>query len=256
MQAVLYIGHGSRVKAGREQSISFIEKCMETIRVPIQEICFLELAEPAIEEGVRRCVQQGATRIAVLPVLLLSAGHAKKDIPEKLAEVKKRYPQIVFRYGRPFGVHEQIVDILSERICEKQQPVAGYASVLLVGRGSSDPDVKRDLQQIARLLSRKNSFDEVNIAFLTAAQPTFEKGLANALESNHRQLFVVPYLLFTGILMRDMEQEIGDLNASDGRLILCESLGYHPNLRDVVRTRVEEIIKETGENSDELPINV
>ena len=40
MQAVLYVAHGSRIKAGVEEAIQFIKSSQAMIDVPIQEICF------------------------------------------------------------------------------------------------------------------------------------------------------------------------------------------------------------------------
>ena len=47
------------------------------IDVPIQEICFLELAAPSMDEGITKCVERGATKIAVVPILLLTAAPCK-----------------------------------------------------------------------------------------------------------------------------------------------------------------------------------
>ncbi|MEM5594965.1 CbiX/SirB N-terminal domain-containing protein [Niallia circulans] len=79
MEAILYICHGSRVKEASEQAVSFIEKCMKINGFKgIQEYSFLELSDPSIEEGFQKCVEKGASTIYIIPVLLLTAAHAKK----------------------------------------------------------------------------------------------------------------------------------------------------------------------------------
>lgn len=40
MQAILYIAHGSRVKAGVEQAVTFLQGVQQAVHVSIQEICF------------------------------------------------------------------------------------------------------------------------------------------------------------------------------------------------------------------------
>ncbi|MCP8968671.1 sirohydrochlorin chelatase [Ectobacillus ponti] len=238
MQAVLYICHGSRVKEAGEQARFFAERCMEKVDAPIQEVCFLELTEPSIEEGFRRCVERGATTVAAVPVLLLTAAHAKEDIPQELEKVRLEHPHIPLTYGRPLGVHQDIVSILLERIGPER--IGEDAMALLVGRGSSDPDVKRDFRQIADLLQETHPFQRVDVSYLAAAEPTFEQGLAAARETSHQQIFVVPYLLFTGLLMKGMERTIRKL--ADERIILCEYLGYHDKLERVMVERVREAI--------------
>ena len=194
MQAVLYVGHGSRVKAGVEEAIRFIKKSMAHIDVPIQEICFLELVEPSIGEGIATCVERGATKIAIVPILLLTANHANEDIPIEIEAEKNKYPHVEFTYGKPFGVHPKIVDGLYERIIEQQLVVESNAHVLLVGRGSSDPAVKRDLSKIGRLLAEKYSFQHVDVCFLYGAGPSFDEVLQQLQLSN--KYLISKYLLF------------------------------------------------------------
>lgn len=109
MKAVLYICHGSRLKAAKEEAVAFITSCMNRVEANIQEICFLELASPSIEEGFRTCVKRGATEIVAIPVFLLAAGHVKKDIPLELRKLNEEYPDIKIVYGNPFGVSEVLV---------------------------------------------------------------------------------------------------------------------------------------------------
>jgi sirohydrochlorin ferrochelatase len=242
MQAVLYVCHGSRVKEACRQAVSFVQECMEQIDVPIQEVSFLELASPSIAEGFANCVRRGATRIAVVPVLLLTAVHAKEDIPQELARLHKQFPHITITYGRPFGVHKDIISILLERI--QLERIGNDAMVLLVGRGSSDPDVKRDLGQIAVLLQEACTLQKVETCYLAAASPSFDEGLEIAAAYGHEQVFVVPYLLFTGLLMKGMERTIRQLQ--NDAFILCPYLGYHPNLQKVLEERVQETIRSSS----------
>ncbi|GAE24829.1 sirohydrochlorin ferrochelatase [Halalkalibacter wakoensis JCM 9140] len=175
MQAILYVGHGSRVQAGNEELLSFVTKAKEQHpNIEIQECCFLELAEPTIEEGVQACINQGATKIAVVPLLLLTAMHAKVDIPDEINKMKKKYTNVTFSYGRPIGIESTVITIIKDRLrsagfdfsdrrpkYEERKPI----SILLVGRGSSDPDQTSDLMKIARLVWEYVPVDEVDVCF-------------------------------------------------------------------------------------------
>lgn len=244
MEAVLYIGHGTRVSQGVQEALDFIERGKRGVHASIQEVCFLELVEPDIIEGVRRCVEKGATVISVVPILLLTAMHAKSDIPDELEKAKRLYPHITFKYGRPFGVHEKITQALVDRIHEKDQEPGTEDMVLIVGRGSSDPDVKRDLTQIAENLEKLHSFKKVSISFMFGAAPRLRNGLVSAQAIGAQKVFIVPYLLFSGLVMRDIEEEIAKLPVSDQQFILCESLGYHPNIVEVLQERTNELLVE------------
>ncbi|MGE7600010.1 sirohydrochlorin chelatase [Lysinibacillus fusiformis] len=244
MLAILYIAHGSRVKAGTDQAIAFLKGVQQEVHVSIQEICFLELATPTIAEGIANCVRQGATMIAVMPILLLAAQHAKQDIPREIAEAQKLYPHIQFSYGEPLGIHERIIDTLQARIVEKQQPNC-EASVLLIGRGSSDPTVKRDLAEIATRLRMKYNYQTVDTCFLYGMGPSFDDWLQQEKERQH-QVFIVPYLLFTGILRQSITKRLQGL--SNNNMMLCESLGYDVNVKKVLVERIDELLhfKEEG----------
>lgn len=243
MQAVLYVGHGSRIKAGVEEAIQFIKSSQAMIDVPIQEICFLELAAPSVDEGITKCVERGATKIAIVPILLLTAAHANEDIPFEIEVGKIMYPDIEFTYGKAFGIHPKIVDSLYDRVVEQKVAIAEDAQVLIVGRGSSDPAVKHDLNEIAQLLADKYAFNKVTVCFLYGADPHFDEALLKLQEAPQKQVFIIPYLLFTGILMNGIEKKIVTQSPNDQQLILCENLGYHKYVQDVLVERVNELLE-------------
>lgn len=194
MQAILYIAHGSRVKAGVEQAVTFLQRVQQEIHVSIQEICFLELATPTIAEGIESCIRKGATAIAVMPILLLAAQHAKQDIPKEVAKAQKQYPSVKFTYGEPLGIHERLIDSLQARIIEKQQPKFD-ASVLLIGRGSSDSAVKRDLAKIAAKLRTKYHYKVVDTCFYMGWDRLLKTGSNKKKGSNGKSLLYRIYYL-------------------------------------------------------------
>jgi sirohydrochlorin ferrochelatase len=242
MKAVIYVCHGSRVIAGREQAASFIKKVIERVECPIQEYCFLELAEPTIESAFINCVNQGATQVAVIPVLLLTAAHAKRDIPIELKRVASLFPHIEVSYGEPIGVNSKMMDPLVERIEEIGEKISDQSMVLLIGRGSSDPDVKRDLNRIADLLRENTSIGKVETCFLTAASPSLEEGLSAAGESSCEKIFIIPYLLFTGILMKHISKMI-ETHPYSRKFYLCNYLGYHSAIEEILVEQAHRLLK-------------
>jgi sirohydrochlorin ferrochelatase len=243
MQAILYVCHGSRIAKARAEASAFVEQCKTNIDVPIQELCFIELAHPDIVTGIDICVQKGASRIVVLPLLLLSAGHAKHDIPEAIRQAKQRHPHLEIVLGEPFGVHEMMIDIVVDRIKEQAVPLDHESMILLIGRGSSDPDTKRDITAIAKLLQAKTNVPRVDICFLAAIRPTLEDGLYEASRSFYKKIFVVPYLLFTGVLMKTIEKKLYSLSSSNKQWILCNYLGYHPFLQNIIKENAQILLR-------------
>ncbi len=240
-QAVLYVCHGSRVPKAREEALEFIEKVKPKINAPIQEVCFLELAKPSIEEGFKTCVKQGATNIAVIPLLLLTAAHAKSDIPKEVAHVSAAFPTVQVTYGKPIGVDISLADMLIDKMNEKS-PITNSSTAILVGRGSSDRDVVHDLNEISSYVKEKSNLKQVHTCFLTAAEPRFRNMIEAVYHSDEQHIFIIPYLIFTGLLKKEIDQTIKEFDWADRNVEVCSYLGPHPILLSLFTKRVQEAI--------------
>lgn len=241
LQALLYVAHGSRVREGNREAVQFIESVKPFFDVDIQEHCFLELAEPSILKGVEKCVSKGATRIAVIPILLLSANHMKIDIPSEIEKAKTYFPFVDFTIGKPLGVHEKLIYSLHSRVMAQCPSPPGETDILLIGRGSSDPHVQKDLDQIAKLLQQTYHYAKVDTCFLYGNGPLFEEKLPTLCESQNR-VFIIPYLLFTGLLKLSIQKKVAKQGFSSRRVVLCDCLGYDENVRQVFIQRIEETL--------------
>lgn len=243
IQAILYVAHGTRLQAGVDEAKKFIQKQIEKIDVPIQMISFIELQRPFVKEGIEQCILRGATHIVIIPILLLEAGHAKHDLPQSIELAKKKYPHIAFSYGRPFGVHTSIIDTLVERM-EEQQEITSDARVLIVGRGSTDRSIRDDFQQIISLLEKKINVAKINVCYLAAQNPTFEEGLQREIVHGAKNVFIVPYLLFTGLLMLHIEKRVQDIKSPGQSFIVCNQIGSSKQISTFFVKRVYETLNE------------
>lgn len=256
MQAVLYIGHGTRLAKGVTQCIEFIESVKRLVRVPIQEIAFLEIVEPSIEIGVRRCVERGATSIAIMPLLLLTAQHAKVDIPQELQIVQRQYPTIRFSYGKPLGIEMKLITEVATKINvaiektwnkETLRPLVqnGEADILLVFRGSSDLGLAMQADEICRFVSELTTYKNVKASFLYGAGWHFEDAL-KSYELSGKAVIIVPYLLFDGLLSVGIEKKINAARAVNPFILLSEKLGHGENVQQVMLKRVEQCLQMEG----------
>lgn len=240
MQGILYVSHGSRVPEAIAEAISCVSSVRKQVDAPLQEICFLELAEPNVEQGIETLVSRGALRISVVPVLLLSAGHYFKDIPDEVNLAKAKHPTITFTYGEPLGMQDRFIDVLAERITETKVPAKPDAKILLVGRGSRNPQTKKVIENIGQKLLVKTNFTSVDVCFLAACKPSFEQGLSSSLKDECSQIFIVPYLWFTGVLMNFITDKVNELHQSDKEVVLCLQMGNHPTMQEALKERVYE----------------
>lgn len=245
LQAILYVGHGSRMKEGNEQFIHFIHRLMEQNDAPIQQYAFLEKAAPTFLQSFQRCVEKGASVVTVVPIFLFSAGHVKNDLRSLIEEAKLAYPHVVILCSEPIGPDERVVNILVERLQEKGALLYGNKNdldtrILLVGRGSSDKEQQADFLKVVLLFLERCPFFTVDYCFLAKAEPNFHEGLKLALKRKEKNVFVIPYLLFTGVLVKRMEAAIKQIRGqTEKNIVLTDFLGYHPNIIQIVNDRLK-----------------
>ncbi|KAB2332125.1 sirohydrochlorin chelatase [Cytobacillus depressus] len=237
MKGILYIAHGTRSKKGANEARNFIERVRNRVDIPIQEISFLELTDPLIDEGFRRCVEKGATSITIIPLFLLAAGHIKQDIPESLSVLQAQFPHIRIQLEDPFGVQEIILDAAAELVKRTAGGLQQNDRLLIVGRGSSDPSIQGDFSAIANGIKNRLGIQHVSVCYLAAAEPRLKNGLDTILENAESRVIVLPYLLFSGLLSAEIEREIVKRSKERKQLINTGPLSRHQVFEEIVMER-------------------
>lgn len=238
---LLMVGHGTRDEDGRQSLLDFAAayQALDTSRPVVP--CFLELTAPTIQEGVDRCVEEGYTELSVLPILLFAARHNKFDVTNELDRARVRHPQVKFYYGRHFGITPGILDLWRSRLSELDQPQYNRSETVLlfVGRGSSDPDANSDVYKLARILWEGSGYATVETCFIGITHPRLEEGFRRARLYEPKRIIVLPYFLFTGVLVK----KIFDITAQqqeqypDISMTCLPEMGIHPQLLSVLRER-------------------
>jgi sirohydrochlorin cobaltochelatase len=241
--ALLIVGHGSRDPRGAREFHELIALVRESDPDLPVEGGFIELSRPPISECVSRLVEGGARGISAVPLMLLAAGHAKDDIPATLVREKMSHPEVEFHYGRALGIRPELLELMDERISavvsedEKRE-----TAVLIVGRGSSDPDANSDLAKIARLFYEGRPYPLVETAFVSLAPPGVPEALERCGRLGARRVIVFSYFLFTGVLEeRIREQSEGFERVNPGIEVRCAGyFGPEARLADLVLERYRE----------------
>ncbi|PGL71075.1 sirohydrochlorin chelatase [Bacillus sp. AFS055030] len=234
--AVVYIGHGSRRQEGNQQFLHFIQSVIKEIPIQKQEYAFLELVDPTIQQTLEKMIVEGASNILIVPVLLFAAGHYKRDIPDVLNSILKRFPHVNITITEPFGVHEKMIQL----VCKRTQAAHGNSNsaILLVGRGSSDPDPIEMLEQIGNVVQAQMNVP-LRTAFLQAGQPKLDD-LIRKMSKEFERIYVMPYLLFTGLLLEKIKRRI---SIENGKFYLCENLQFDELMSQVLIERIHEKVK-------------
>lgn len=114
--ASLIIAHGSREEESNQIFLSLIEKLREAEPGKIIVGAFLELAAPSILQGIEMCVQAGAQKIRIIPLMFFPGRHVKKDIPRIIEEARLNYPQVTFQEEGALSDYPHLLACLEERI--------------------------------------------------------------------------------------------------------------------------------------------
>lgn len=274
---LLVIGHGTRRPAGVGEFLEFIDRVRRRAegRVPGVEGGLIELARPTVSDGVDRLLRRegpggnhpagragtdrtrraGGTgsdrcpvgsrpgRIAAVPLLLGTAGHIRSDIPALLAAEQDRRPGLTFALAPALGPHPILQDLLGERLDTALDgaPRAG-TSVVLVGRGTTDPQANADVAGIARSLWEGSGLDAVELSFVAVTGPSLPQALERLRRVGARRIVVVPHLLFPGLLSEQIATETALFGAEhpDLDLRVAGLIGEGDRLADLVLHRYRQ----------------
>jgi sirohydrochlorin cobaltochelatase len=251
---VLLVGHGSRDIEGRQHLLDFAAayQALDLSRPVVP--CFLELTEPSIQQGVDYCVDQGYTDLSVLPILLFAARHNKFDVTNELDLARRRHPQVTFHYGRHFGITPSILELWRSRLqaldlpSTNPDPISRDDTVLLfVGRGASDPDANGDVYKLARILWEGSGYQTVEVCFIGITHPRLEEGFRRARLYSPKRVIVLPYFLFTGVLVKKIMTIAAQhqVDYPDISTVCLPEIGLDPQLFPILRER--EIETQVGQ---------
>jgi len=244
--ALVLAGHGSRDPAGVREFEKLVDLLKERCNGRSVYHGFLEFARPVISEAVGQAIADGASRIVVVPALLAAATHAKNDMPSELLALKKEHPAVDFHFGASMDLHPLLLRLSQQRIIEaeasKQYIPRSQTCLLVVGRGTSDPDANADIAKLTRMLEEGMGFGTSFVCYSGTARPRIKDGLQSAAKLGHRRIIVFPYFLFDGVLVKRIYAmaEAMQLRCSDIEVLSARYLGIHPDVADVFLERAQE----------------
>jgi sirohydrochlorin cobaltochelatase len=223
--ALLIVGHGSRDPRGAEEFQELVSLVRAHAPMPV-EGGFIELSRPPISECVNSLRERGAREVSAVPLMLLAAGHAKDDVPATLVREKLTHPDLDFHYGRALGIRPELLELMDERISAvvTEEEREGTA-VLIVGRGSSDPDANSDLAKMARLFFEGRPYPLVETAFVSLAPPSVTEALERCRRLGAGRVAVFSYFLFTGVLEERIREQSRNF-AEDNPEVEVRYAGY------------------------------
>jgi sirohydrochlorin cobaltochelatase len=218
---LLLVGHGTVDATGVAEFVAFTERMGRRLAADGVDVDggFIELSPPTVHEAWTALADRGHRSLAAVPMVLVAAGHAKGDIPAALQREVLRHPGSDYLFGRPLGPHPVLQELLDARITAALSPGESKdTAVLLVGRGSTDPDANAEVCKVARLLQEGRPYEFVEPAFVSLARPDVTAGLDRCRALGARRIVVAPYFLFDGVLPRRVLHQANSFGAEHPEL--------------------------------------
>jgi len=254
-RGVLVVGHGTADPVGAEETRSVGRMVAALLPgVPV-EVGFLEVIGPAVGEAVAALAARGCRRAVAAPLLLFTAGHARRDIPEAV-EAGGRAAGVAVGQTAPLGCHAAIVELARRRRREatrgRETVPPECTALVMIGRGSSDPFAPRQLLEFtaatlaggAGACPHDPDCRRIGLGFVAAARPTVPEALAAAAGPGVRRVIVQPHLLFRG----HVEEQVAHAAAAARRdhpaieWLVARRLGAEPDVAAAVVDRVAEAL--------------
>lgn len=245
--SIVLAGHGSRDPAGIAEFMALVDIMRQ--RAPQRRIYhgFLEFATPTIDQAVAAAIADGANTVVMTPGVLLAATHAKNDMPSELLALQQEHPDTAFHFGAAMDLHPRLLELCRLRIIEAEarspHTVArGDSCLVVVGRGTTDPDANSEIAKLTRMLEEGMGFGSSFVCYSGTARPLVADGLKAASLLGYQRIVVLPYFLFDGVLVKRIYGAVDDLavRCPDIEVLAAPYLGVHEHVAEVFLERAQE----------------
>jgi sirohydrochlorin cobaltochelatase len=185
---------------------------------------------------------RGARRILAVPGMLFAASHVKNDLPWEMNSFMAANPGIEVRLGRDLAIDPKLLAAAAERIGAAVPEDRQDSVLVVVGRGTNDPDANSNIAKITRMLWEGMGFGWAETAYSGVAHPRVDAALDRAARLGFRRIVVFPYFLFTGVLVKRIYAQTDDAAVRFPAIefIKAPYLRDHPRVIDAFVERVAE----------------
>lgn len=244
---ILVVGHGTADPVGEAETRRLVGMIVEACPGTPVELGFLEVIGPTVGEALGRLRSRGVDAVIAAPLLLFTAGHARRDLPEALVAAAADVGLPVSQ-SAALGSHPELVRLSRRRREEARHALPALPpadeALVFVGRGASDPSAGAQLTGFLAA-TRACATDRSQcrpglpaavcgrgvlpaacsavpppagpgremVGFVAAARPSVAEALEAVVDATlpgpvPRRVFVQPHLLFRGRVEEQVKEAV------------------------------------------------
>jgi sirohydrochlorin ferrochelatase len=122
-------------------------------------------------------------------------------------------------------------------------------ALLIVDRGSKEPDVRQELREICLLTKSKAGYDYADYCFLEVLPPFIPEGIEKCVNSGAGFVTVMPYFLYPGMKLKDTVKQSAKMGWDRHlKMAITRPLSYHPMMSRLIAERIDELKKDKNIN--------
>jgi len=114
LRGIVLFAHGSRDPLWHKPVEAVADAVSHKEPGALVACAYLEWSTPTLEEACQSLIAQGAQEISILPLFLGVGKHARQDLPELVAQMTTRWPNIAFQLQAAVGENARLVALLAD----------------------------------------------------------------------------------------------------------------------------------------------
>jgi sirohydrochlorin cobaltochelatase len=113
-RGLILFAHGARDPGWAEPFEALRVRVTNLAPTTPARLAFLELMQPDLQDATADLVAAGVDAIRIVPIFLGQGGHLRRDLPERVNDLRTKYPQVEFVCALPAGEDEAVLDAIAD----------------------------------------------------------------------------------------------------------------------------------------------
>lgn len=244
---LVIVSYGSSAVCDADEANALARTLSEQLNIPVLP-AFLDAAVPSVGESIQEAVvDHRPEQVIVLPLFVGASAAKKHNLRLIVDAAAERWSKVVVHDAEAPGTHPGAVAAYLHLLqTAAEETDTDDTALLVVGRGSRDPESCAEVRQMALAIGEKVSFASVDVAYCGAAQPDIPGAIRQRIQSGARRIMILPYLLYEKSLYEMVQAQVRQSQAlyPDVPITLAPHLDLHPGIFDAITQRYQEALAE------------